>query len=166
MDQPQMLYQNHSSESFLSSLSKIAWRVVARMIDYQIILITFVICDFLVEGLITSNIQWLLKHVVEIPSQPLTFVLLIMLFFGYFILFHSLNGQTLGKYICGIRVTSQKPLLLNDHPKSPNLVRNILREAGWILSILLGGWPLLLIILNQNRRGIHDWLGYSEVRGA
>ena len=166
MDQPQMLYQNHSSESFLRSFSTLIRRVIARLIDYQIISIMFVICDFLVEGVITSNIQWLLKHVVEIPSQPLSFVLLIILFFGYFILFHSLNGQTPGKYICSIRVISQKPLRLNANPQSPDLVRNVLRESGWMLSLILGGWPLLLVFLNRNRRGIHDWLGYSEVRGA
>ena len=80
MDMPQMLYQNHSSESFLRSFYTLIRRVIARLIDYQIIFIMFVIYDFLCEGVITSNIQWLLKHVFEIPSQPLTFVLLIILF--------------------------------------------------------------------------------------
>ena len=166
MDQPQFLYENQSSGSFLRSFSTLTRRVIARLIDYQIIFIMFVIFDFLSEGVITSNIQWLLKHVVEIPSQPLTFVLLILLFFGYFIFFHSINGQTPGKFVCGIRVISQKPLRLNAHPQSPNLVRNMLRESGWMLSLILGGWPLLLVFMNLNRRGIHDWLGYSEVRGA
>jgi uncharacterized RDD family membrane protein YckC len=96
----------------------------------------------------------------------MTLVLLSLLFVGYFILFHTLDGQTPGKFICGIRVAAKENRSPNAKPVCPNLARNILREAGWLFSLMLGGWLLLMVFLNRNRRGLHDWLGCSVVRGA
>ena len=107
-----------------------------------------------------------MKHVAGIPTLPLTVMYLSLLFAGYFILFHSLGGQTPGKFICAIRVIRQGESESDFKTESPNLARNILRELGWLLGLVLGGWPLLLVFLNRNRRGLHDWLGSSVVRGA
>jgi uncharacterized RDD family membrane protein YckC len=113
-----------------------------------------------------ENMHWFMKQVTGIPTQPLTVMYLSLLFAGYFILFHSLGGQTPGKFICAVRVIRQDESESDFKTESPNLARNILRELGWLLGLVLGGWPLLLVFLNRNRRGLHDWLGSSVVRGA
>ena len=141
-------------------------RLLARLIDYQMILIFFLFTDFLTDGLIIENMHWFMKQVTGVPTQPLTVLYLSLLFAGYFILFHSLGGQTPGKFICAVRVIRQDESESEFKIESPNLMRNILRELGWLFGLLLGGWPLLLVFLNRNRRGLHDWLGSSVVRGA
>ena len=141
-------------------------RLLARLIDYQIIFILFLFTNFLTDGLIMENMHWFMKQVTGIPSQPLTVIYLSLLIAGYFILFHSIGGQTPGKFICAVRVIRQDESESDFKKESPNLARNILRELGWLLGVVLGGWPLLLVFLNRNRRGLHDWLGSSVVRGA
>ena len=141
-------------------------RLLARLIDYQIILILFLFTDFLTDGLIMENMHWFMKKVIGIPTQPLTVMYLSLLFAGYFILFHSLGGQTPGKFICAVRVIRQDESESDFKKENPNLARNILRELGWLLGLVLGGCPLLLVFLNRNRRGLHDWFGSSVVRGA
>ena len=71
-------------------------RLMARLIDYQMIFIFFLLTDFLTDGLIMENMHWFMKQVTGIPTQPLTVMYLSLLFAGYFILFHSLGGQTPG----------------------------------------------------------------------
>ena len=166
MEYPQTLYHPHPRQSFSNPEPGLIRRLLARVIDYQLIFILLLFCDFLVEGLITTNLHWFSKQVYEIPTQPMTLILLILLFVGYFILFHTLDGQTPGKFICGIRVAAKENRSPNAKPVCPNLARNILREAGWLFSLMLGGWLLLMVFLNRNRRGLHDWLGCSVVRGA
>ena len=141
-------------------------RLMARLMDYLIIFIFFLFTDFLTDGLITENMHWFMKQVTGVPTQPLTVMFLCLLFAGYFILFHSLGGQTPGKFICAVRVIRQDESESDFKTESPNLARNILRELGWLLGLVLGGWPLLLVFLNRNRRGLHDWFGSSVVRGA
>ena len=76
-------------------------RLMARLIDYQMIFIFFLFTDFLTDGLIMENMHWFMKQVTGIPTQPLTVMYLSLLFAGYFILFHSLGGQTPGKvHLC------------------------------------------------------------------
>ena len=38
-------------------------RLMARLIDYQMIFIFFLFTDFLTDGLITENMHWLMKQV-------------------------------------------------------------------------------------------------------
>ena len=141
-------------------------RLMARLIDYQMIIIFFLFTDFLTDGLIMENMHWFMKKVTGVPTQPLTVMYLSLLFAGYFILFHSLGGQTPGKFIFAVRVIRQDESESDFKTESLNLARNILRELGWLLGLVLGGWPLLLVFLNRNRRGLHDWLSSSVVRGA
>ena len=160
-------YKNHGFVVSSKNTSPgLILRLLARLIDYQMILIFFWFTDFLTDGLIMENMHWFMKQVTGIPTQPLTVIFLSLLFAGYFILFHSLGGQTQGKFICAVRVVRQDESESDFKTESPNLARNILRELGWLLGLLLGGWPLLLVFLNRNRRGLHDWLGASVVRGA
>ena len=46
------------------------------------------------------------------------------------------------------------------------IITGVMILLGWLFGLLLGGWPLLLVFLNRNRRGLHDWLGSSVVRMA
>ena len=160
-------YKNHGfTVSRKNTSPGLIRRLLARVIDYQMIFIFFLFTDFLIDGLIMENMHWFMKQVTGVPTQPLTVLYLSLLFAGYFILFHSLGGQTPGKFICAIRVIRQDESESDFKKESPNLARNILRELGWLLGLVLGGWPLLLMFLNRNRSGLHDWLGSSVVRGA
>ena len=160
-------YKNHGfSVSRKNTSPGLFRRLLARVIDYQMIFIFFLFSDFLTDGLIMENMHWFMKQVTGVPTQRLTVLHLSLLFAGYFILFHSLGGQTPGKFICAVRVIRQDESESDFKTESPNLARNIFRELGWLLGLLLGGWPLLLVFLNRKRRGLHDWLGSSVVRGA
>ena len=160
-------YKNyHSFKSRKYNSPGLIRRFLARVIDYQMIFIFFLLSDFLADGLIMEAMHWFTKQVSGVPTQPLTILYLSFLFAGYFILFHSLGGQTPGKFICAVRVIRQDESESDYKTESPNLARNILRELGWLLGLVLGGWPLLLVFLNRNRRGLHDWLGSSVVKGA
>ncbi|MCH2289695.1 MAG: RDD family protein, partial [SAR324 cluster bacterium] len=101
-------YKNYGfNESRNNTRPGLIRRFLARLIDYQMIFIFFLFTDFLTDGLIMENMHWFMKQVTGIPTQPLTVTYLSLLFAGYFILFHSLGGQTPGKFICAVRVIRQ-----------------------------------------------------------
>ena len=119
-------YIKHSfNDSSIRNRPGLIRRLMARLIDYQMIFIFFLFTDFLTDGLIMENMHWFMKQVTGIPTQPLTVLYLSLLFAGYFILFHSLGGQTPGKFISAVRVIRQDESESENKTDSPNFNRNI-----------------------------------------
>ena len=133
-------------------------RIMARIIDYQIILLFFLLFNHLTSGTISSDLHWYSKSITAIPSQPWTLMLVLWMFAGYFIIFHSTGGQTPGKLLLCIRLTRLR------NPSPPGFLRNFLRETFWLLSLLPGALPLLILLFSKSRRGLHDRLGVSIVK--
>ena len=135
-------------------------RFLARLIDYQLISLLYLLCDQMTYGVISSDLQWFTKQITVIPTQTLSLILFFLLFAGYFIFFHTLIGQTLGKHICSIRVNH----ITKKSPPSP--FESLLREIACLFSLMIGGWPILFVFFSNRRRSLHDWLSRSIVKLA
>jgi uncharacterized RDD family membrane protein YckC len=74
----------------------------------------------------------------------------------YFTFFHSYNGQTVGKLICGIRVVAMKG-------KNISIFKSLVRFFGYYLSLYCLGLGFLWVLVDKNRQGWHDKLAGSIV---
>jgi uncharacterized RDD family membrane protein YckC len=77
------------------------------------------------------------------------FLVLFVLCFGYFTLFHFLTGQTPGKMLFRIRVADGAGGELA-------FTQAFLRSAGGLASLLLAGFGYLIIPFDSRRRGWND----------
>jgi uncharacterized RDD family membrane protein YckC len=95
-------------------------------------------------------------------SEVLSSVLIPFYFFSYllkcfyFTFFHTYNGQTVGKLMCGIRVVDQKG-------KNISSFKYLIRFFGYYLSLYCLGLGFLWILIDNNRQGWHDKLAGSIV---
>ncbi len=152
------------SRSSIRTRQGLTRRLMARLIDYQMILIFFLFTDFLTDGLIMENMHWFMKQVTGVPTQPLTVMYLSLLFAGYFILFHSLGGQTPGKFICAVRVIRRmRPNRIQDRKSKP--CENISVNWAGCLGLFWADGPSYWFF-ESKPTWLHDWLGSSIVRGA
>ena len=133
-------------------------RIMARIIDYQIIFLFFLLFNYLTSGTMSSDLHWYSKSITAIPSQPWTLLLVFLMFAGYFIIFHSTGGQSPGKLLLCIRLTH----LLHLSPL--DFHRYFLPETFWLLSLLPGVLPLLILLFSKSRHGLHDRLEVSIVK--
>jgi len=95
-------------------------------------------------------------------SDVLNTVLIPFYFFSYllkcfyFTFFHSYNGQTVGKLMCGIRVVDLKG-------KNIPIFKSFVRFFGYYLSLYCLGFGFLWVLIDKNRQGWHDKLAGSIV---
>jgi uncharacterized RDD family membrane protein YckC len=76
---------------------------------------------------------------------------------GYFVFFWSTTGQTPGNRLMRIRVRAAS----HDGPLRP--MRAVWRLVGVVASLITLGLPLLMILFDARRRGVHDVMGHSVV---
>jgi uncharacterized RDD family membrane protein YckC len=74
----------------------------------------------------------------------------------YFTFFHSYNGQTVGKLMCGIRVVDLKG-------KNISIFKSFVRFFGYYLNLYCLGLGFLWVLIDKNRQGWHDKLAGSIV---
>jgi len=89
--------------------------------------------------------MWLLC---VLPNSILAFI-----YFGYL---HAATGQTVGKWMCGVRVVT-----VGGHPLGWG--RSLVRCAGYFLSSSLLYLGFLWVLLNRRKRGWHDYLAGTMV---
>jgi uncharacterized RDD family membrane protein YckC len=84
------------------------------------------------------------------------FLVLFILCFGYFTLFHFLTGQTPGKMLFRLRVEGEQgaPLLFS---------QAFLRSAGGLLCLLPAGLGYMATVIDKERRGWNDRLAGTQV---
>lgn len=86
-----------------------------------------------------------------------TLTLLALLLFGaYHVVQWSLWGQTIGKKLMGIKVVGADGNV-------PGWGRSILRFVGYIFSISLGGWGVVMVALDLRHQGLHDKIAETFV---
>jgi uncharacterized RDD family membrane protein YckC len=75
---------------------------------------------------------------------------------GYFILFHGMDGRTIGKWAFGLRVVgaNQAPITYR---------QALIRWIGYFPSVLFFGLGILWIIGSREKRGWHDLLAGTWV---
>ena len=156
--------KSHSDGSSLNALNENEKpagglrRIKARIIDYQIILIFFLLFNNLTSGTISSDLHWYSISITANPSQPWTLLLMLWMFVGYFIIFHSTGRQTSGKLFLYIRIIRLR------NPSPPGFLRNLLYETFLLLSLLPGALRLLNLLFSKSIRGLHDRLGVSILK--
>jgi uncharacterized RDD family membrane protein YckC len=88
------------------------------------------------------------------PIPMLAFLLLIN--GGYLIAFTAANGQTIGKMLTRVRVTSEDGGRVD-------VAGAFLRAAGVLLSIATLGLPYVPALVSSDKRALHDRLAGTRV---
>lgn len=101
--------------------------------------------DYLVERALAGGAGIVLAHVCGLMVALL-----------YFLWFHAMSGQTVGKRLLRIRVITQygKPL---------GFARAAARLLGYALSGLMLSLGFVWIGFDREKRGLHDWLAGTYV---
>jgi uncharacterized RDD family membrane protein YckC len=86
--------------------------------------------------------------------QELTIIILYML---YSALSVALWGQTLGKWLCGIKVVSR-------NGNSVGIAASVIRAVFAAISLCLVGLPFLFVATRREKRGLHDRLSGTKVQ--
>jgi uncharacterized RDD family membrane protein YckC len=119
--------------------------------------------DILVLGSIDLIVLYLTLALAELrladarvipPIPMLAFLLLIN--GGYLIAFTAANGQTIGKMLTGVRVTSEDGGRVD-------VAGAFLRAAGVLLSIAILGLPYVPALVSSDKRALHDRLAGTRV---
>lgn len=85
-----------------------------------------------------SNASWLIAVLIALTN---------------FIIFPLFGGQTLGKFLTGLRIVKKDGT-------SPAISNLLLRHlAGYPLTLLTGGLGFLFSVFNNKGRALHDFLG-------
>jgi uncharacterized RDD family membrane protein YckC len=80
----------------------------------------------------------------------------ILLFSGYFVLFHGMEGKTPGKWLLGLRVVDAEQ-------RSIGYRRALVRFLGYFPAIFSFGLGILWIVFSREKRGWHDFLAGTWV---
>lgn len=117
--------------------------LVLLLVDAVVVYFTLQIC-----GLTVGEIALL-------PMTPLVTFLVIQ-DLGYFAAFTA-GGQTLGKMVTGIQVIAE------GSDRAPALSSALLRTGLWLLLALPAGLGLVTVLLDAEKRGLHDRFARTRV---
>ncbi|MGK5095095.1 RDD family protein [Deltaproteobacteria bacterium TL4] len=131
-------------------------RLLARLIDYTLIGILVCLCDWLTGGAFLDGLELMSEGLRDLPQVNFASMLELLLLIGYFIIFHSLSGQTPGKVCCQI-------IVLKDGDRIPGIISNLLREIGIFLGVVTGGLLFFGLLFSRTHRGIQDFFSRAEV---
>lgn len=82
----------------------------------------------------------------------------------YFVMFWSLTGRTIGKWLLGLRVVSTAG-------RTPSIGRSMVRVLGYAISAVVFWAGYIWVLVDKNRRAWHDhmastWVVYDYTRQA
>ncbi len=117
-----------------------------------------VFLDFLIVGIPTGILNYVLTLVLQTDSTTqLAYVLNIAAGFGYYVLYQSKAGQTLGKKVLGVKV-------VNAEGHTPSMITFFLREfIGKLVSGLILGIGYLWPLWDKNKQALHDKIASTFV---
>jgi uncharacterized RDD family membrane protein YckC len=126
---------------------------------YDLVLLLLILVAFIVgaEAATASRSVRLIPSLETFVALSIPYFLMIfVLVFGYFTLFHFLTGQTLGKMLTGLRVESleREPL---------TIVQAFLRSVGGLIQLVPVGLGFLSVLLYPQQRGLSDRLAGTLV---
>ena len=123
--------------------------IVVTLCSLFLLLNLFILINFFLNN--NANIPEFL-NTVFIPFYFFSFLLKCF----YFTFFHSYNGQTVGKLVCGIRVVDLKR-------KNIPSFKSLIRFFGYYLSLYCLGLGFFWVLIDKNKQGWHDKLAGSIV---
>jgi uncharacterized RDD family membrane protein YckC len=90
-------------------------------------------------------------------SMSVIYVWTIPIIMGaYYVMFWSLTGRTVGKWFMGLKV-------VNKDGNTPSIGRSLLRFIGYGISALAFWVGYAWVIIDDERRGWHDYIGKTWV---
>jgi uncharacterized RDD family membrane protein YckC len=105
------------------------------------------------------------EQVLLLPVAPIA-LFLVLLNGGYLATFTAAGGQTIGKMLAGIRVIAQRPADdggFDRYTPRVSLGAAVLRASAYLASLLPAGLGFAAILLDQDRRALHDRLAETRV---
>jgi uncharacterized RDD family membrane protein YckC len=133
----------------------IAWSLDQIILIVTIALVTWLVSStFQLFGITISNCSEGLGPISFLACQGTRYALILLTLLAspvYFVFFWTINGQTLGDALLGIRVvrTDGKPM---------TVLRSIRRFIGYLVCYVTLGIGFLLIFVDNERQGLHDHL--------
>jgi uncharacterized RDD family membrane protein YckC len=140
-------------------------RLIAGVVDALILAICFVLLDVMVSLILRHPLpklaqlgpDYLVDVAVNGDALAVTgLVVLGILGFLYFFIFHAVRGMTPGKQLLKLRV-------IDGFGRRPSLGRSLIRTAAYLPSALLLALGFLWIGFDREKRGLHDWLADTYV---
>ena len=108
-------------------------------------------------------------QVLLLPVAPIA-LFLVLLNGGYLATFTAAGGQTIGKMLAGIRVIAQRPSPTSGddggfdrYTPRVSLGAAVLRATAYLASLLPAGLGFAAILLDKDRRALHDRLAETRV---
>jgi uncharacterized RDD family membrane protein YckC len=144
-------------------------RAAAGMVDAAILLALFLLLDVMVSLILRHPLprlrqlgpDYLLDIAVNGDALAVTgLVVLAILGFLYFFIFHALKGRTPGKQLLGLRV-------IDGYGQRPSFLRALVRTAAYVPSTMVLALGFVWIGFDREKRGLHDWVADTYViKGA
>jgi uncharacterized RDD family membrane protein YckC len=136
-------------------------RLAAGLVDVLII-------GSIDAGVLFSTLRVLGLGTADIALLPPVPMVLFMLLLngGYLATFTAAGGQTIGKMIAGIRVIAARPsddAGFDRYTTRVPLGAAVLRAAAYLVSLLPAGLGFAAILLDNDRRALHDRLAETRV---
>jgi uncharacterized RDD family membrane protein YckC len=154
----------HHYEGFI--LATIKQRFFAFLVDWAVLILLYLGIFILFAGfnmnISTINVHSIFDVEIEMSNTPSYVITFLKIFLGllpvlYFtILFYGFRGQTIGKFLLGIRVISL-------YHKRLGLWNCIERSLGYFVSALEFGFGFIQAFWNPNRMTLHDKIGETIV---
>jgi len=130
-------------------------RYVAAVVDVALL----GLADLIVIYLTVQICGLTINEVSALPLAPLA-AFLALQNSGYLVAC-TVGGQTIGKWLMGIRVVGVEPTDILD------VGRSLLRTLAWVILAVPAGLGLLTALMSDDRRGLHDRLARTRaVRAA
>jgi len=153
-----------SAESASSSITEIRWggffrRAFAFLVDIAMIVLLVSIMGALSYIGYKVGLSAYGRSINLQNSTPL-FVFLTFAWVGlatvYFVVFHGMEGKTIGKWLLGLRVVGAERRVITYR-------QAFLRSLGTVVSVAPLGLGFLWIIWSREKRGWHDFLARTWV---
>lgn len=131
-------------------------RLLARAIDYLLLTILLILVDMVSQSAFHDGMLWFVNHVRGVTQINIALSIFLLTSIGYFVIFHTVAQQTLGKRM--VQISTAK---LNQKPA--NFFAYLLRELGLLLTWVTGGWLLIILLVSSEKRGFHDLISGVKV---
>jgi len=153
-----------SAESASNSITEIRWggffrRALAFLVDVaMIVLLVSIMASLSYIGYKVGLSAY--GRSINLQNSTPLFVFLTFAWVGlatvYFVVFHGMEGKTIGKWLLGLRVVGAERRVITYR-------QAFLRSLGTVVSVAPLGLGFLWIIWSREKRGWHDFLARTWV---
>lgn len=129
-------------------------RVFAKLIDIVVVLVIANMCATATVPLLGLSVGF--NNIPQKAVELIAMFVAVFVISFYEIWMHVSFGRTLGKMAAGIKVVTVK-----NEPVTYKL--SFLRWLGKMLNVFTLGFGFFMILLNKDKRGLHDYIANTKV---